>query len=207
MYNDELGIARKQSDLDFYYPKEASLTQTFAMKLLKTCSSTVTFAAQSPPVYGAMREVPHLALERGSKGPNVEVCFFSSLDEESTFEVQCVNLSNFFERDSRPDFDVCGLQIHSTLRSVRNSAVVSLLARGVALMSSISDIRENLIHKRMQIVKPPNAERFAKYPLALGFRIYKRVNFKLDQNVESSAIATLSSNADRKLLISAARRG
>ena len=68
-----------------------------AMKLLKTwCSSTVTFAAQSPPVYGTMREVPQLALERGSKGPNIEVCFFSSLDEESTFEVQCVNLSNFF---------------------------------------------------------------------------------------------------------------
>ena len=97
MYNDELGIARKQSDLDFYYPKEASLTPKSAMKLLKTwCSSTVTFAAQSPPVYGAMREVPQLALERGSKGPNIEVCFFSSLDEESTFEVQCVNLSNFF---------------------------------------------------------------------------------------------------------------
>ena len=118
------------------------------MKLLKTwCSSTVTFASQSPPVYGAMREVPHLALERGSKGPNVEVCFFSSLDEESTFEVQCVNLSHFFERDSRPDFDVCGLQIHSPLRSERNGAVVSLLVRGIPLMSSISDIRENLIHK------------------------------------------------------------
>ena len=83
------------------------MTPKSAVKLLKTwCSSTVTFASQSPPVYGAMREVPHLALERGSKGPNVEVCFSSFLDEESAFEVQFVNLSNFIECDFRPDFDV-----------------------------------------------------------------------------------------------------
>ncbi len=75
---------------------------------------------------------------------------------------------------------MCGLQIHSLLRSERNGAVVSLLARGIPLMPSISDIRENLIHNRIQIVKPPDAERLAKY-LALGFRIYIRVNFKLDQ--------------------------
>ena len=56
------------------------------------------------------------------------------------------------------------------------------------LWHSSDVISENLIHMRMQVVKPRNA---AKY-LALGLRIYKRVNLKLDKKLESSAIATLS---------------
>jgi hypothetical protein len=88
---------------------------------------------------------------------------------------------------------------------VRNGAVVSLLVRGIALMSLISDIRENLIHKRTQVVEPPNAERLLAKYLVIGFRIRKQVNFKLDQKLESSAIATLLERS-RKLLISAARR-
>jgi hypothetical protein len=68
--------------------------QTFK-KLLRNQDWLICFAV-SLYVWRYARDTS-LGTGHKSKGPKVEACYLSSLEEESTFEVQChgVNLSHF----------------------------------------------------------------------------------------------------------------
>ena len=82
---------------------------------------------------------------------------------------------HFWSSDPRVDFDVCCLRVRNTAAAGELSLIDFQLPPSI----SIASIRENVISKHLQILKPPSGKRLGKY-LERGWKISKRVNFRSD---------------------------
>jgi hypothetical protein len=196
IFNEKLGLASTQSDVDLGVIKSAEA----GLKAVKQWADNhCSFAKHA--IQGQMRVDSVKNQMRGSLGPHVKSCSFFTLDETDSFEVQFVELNHFWSSDPRVDFDVCCLRVRNTAAAGELSLIDFQLPPSI----SIASIRENVISKRLQILKPPSGKRLGKY-LERGWKISKRVNFRLDGTLVHSLVATLGLPGQIGLLTKACMR-
>jgi hypothetical protein len=197
IYNGKLGLGSSRSDVDLGVVNSAEA----GLKVVKQWADNhCSFAKHA--IQGKMRVDSAKNLMRGSLGPNVKSCSFFTLDGTDSFEVQCVELSHFWSQsDHRVDFDVCCLCVRSTGAATELSLIDCQLPPSI----SIASVRENIINQQLQILKPPSGKRLGKY-LERGWKISKRVNFRLERTLVHSEVATLGLPGQIALLTKACMR-
>ena len=197
IFNEKLGLGNSQSDVDLGVVRSADA----AMKAVKQwAENSLSFAKHA--ILGKMRVDAASNKLRGSLGPHVKSCAFITLDGAASFEVQFVELAHFYGRaDPRGDFDVCCLRVHNS----SNAGELSLMDCQLPPSMSLASVRENILRKQFEIVKPPSGARLGKY-LQRSWKIAKRVDFRLDGVLMQSEVATLGYSSQIELLTKACSR-